>query len=407
VPLASPLRVSDSRRRARLADRHLLASHRPADAVLVTGAVVALHSTDPASVHLSAAARGALPISSGLDSPLNSALYERRELVRTLAMRRTVVVVPSDFAAIVHAGATRAVAARERKRLLDVLAGTVVPDRDPSGFLAELEEATLAELAARGEAYGAELGDAVPGLRKQLVLPAGTQSLTTRVLSVLAAEGRIVRGRPRGSWLSSQYRWALAPEPVPSEQELPTAAAQIELARAYLRAYAPATPADLQWWTGWTAGETRRALAGLATQAVQLEDGKPALVLADDLDDLDDVDEARPAPPCARLLPALDASTMGWAGRDFYLDPAHRDHTRPDALFDRSGNPGPTIWWDGRVVGGWAQRRDGEVAIRLLADIGKDGAAQVAAEAERVAGWLGDVRVTPRFRTPLERALAG
>jgi len=30
----------------------------------------------------------------------------------------------------------------------------------------------------------------------------------------------------------------------------------------------------------------------------------------------------------------------------------------------------------------------------------------VAAEAGRLAGWIGSVRVTPRFRTPLERQLS-
>ena len=42
----------------------------------------------------------------------------------------------------------------------------------------------------------------------------------------------------------------------------------------------------------------------------------------------------------------------------------------------------------------------------LLEDVGADGERAVAAEAERLASWLGDVRVTPRFRTPLERELA-
>lgn len=30
----------------------------------------------------------------------------------------------------------------------------------------------------------------------------------------------------------------------------------------------------------------------------------------------------------------------------------------------------------------------------------------MTAEAARLAAWLGDVRVTPRFRTPLERELS-
>ena len=39
-----------------------------------------------------------------------------------------------------------------------------------------------------------------------------------------------------------------------------------------------------------------------------------------------------------------------------------------ETVFDRNGNAGPTIWVDGRVVGGWAQRKSGEVAYALLAD---------------------------------------
>jgi hypothetical protein len=99
------------------------------------------------------------------------------------------------------------------------------------------------------------------------------------------------------------------------------------------------------------------------------------------------------------LLPALDPTVMGWSGREWYLGP------HGPALFDRSGNPGPTVWLDGRIVGGWAQRQVGEIAYRLLEDVGADGVAAVEAAADRLSTWLGKVRVTPRFRTPLEREL--
>jgi hypothetical protein len=99
------------------------------------------------------------------------------------------------------------------------------------------------------------------------------------------------------------------------------------------------------------------------------------------------------------LLPALDPTAMGWAGRAWYLG----EHG--PALFDRSGNVGPTVWSDGRIVGGWAQRKDGEVVVRLLEDIGSQAVAAVEVEAERLTEQLGDTRITPRFRTPLEREL--
>ena len=100
------------------------------------------------------------------------------------------------------------------------------------------------------------------------------------------------------------------------------------------------------------------------------------------------------------LLPALDPTVMGWKERAWYLG----EHA--PALFDRSGNAGPTVWWNGRIVGGWVQRKDGEVVFRLLEDVGAEATAAVAAEAERLAEWLGETRVLPRFRTPLERTLS-
>jgi hypothetical protein len=114
----------------------------------------------------------------------------------------------------------------------------------------------------------------------------------------------------------------------------------------------------------------------------------------------DDLDFPASSAAVAALLPALDPTPMGWQARDWFLG-AHRA-----ALFDRTGNIGPTVWWQGRVVGGWAQRASGEIALRLLEDIGADGAAAVAGQAAELETWLGPNRVTPRFRTPLERELS-
>jgi hypothetical protein len=94
---------------------------------------------------------------------------------------------------------------------------------------------------------------------------------------------------------------------------------------------------------------------------------------------------------------------MGWQQRDWYLAPELRPR-----LFDRSGNVGPTVWWNGRVVGGWAQRPDGEIVWRVLDEEGVDreALAAIEKEAERLSGWMGTTRITPRFRTPLEKELA-
>ena len=91
---------------------------------------------------------------------------------------------------------------------------------------------------------------------------------------------------------------------------------------------------------------------------------------------------------------------MGYSERDWFLGP------HAAKLFDRSGNIGPTIWSDGRIVGSWAQRKNGTLAYKLLEDIGSSAEKAVESAAHALSGWLGTVRVTPRFRTPLERELS-
>ncbi|MGG7569439.1 DNA glycosylase AlkZ-like family protein [Streptomyces sirii] len=160
-------------------------------------------------------------------------------------------------------------------------------------------------------------------------------------------------------------------------------------------AFGPGTVADLKWWTGWTVTETRKAVAAAEAVEARLDEGT-GYALVEDLDA--PVAESEPS---AVLLPALDPTPMGWRERSFYLDPDH-----VPALFDRMGNIGPTVWWDGRIIGGWAQRKDGTLAWRLLDDPGPEARTAIEAEAERMRAFLGERRFTPAYRTPLERELA-
>jgi hypothetical protein len=390
-------RIGAEERRARLAARHrLAASARVEGLAEAAREMVGLHGTDPASVFLAAAARTHGPGAGAFEH----ALYETRTVVRMLGMRRTMFVVPVELAPVVHAGVTRGLVPGERRRLAQFLeqAG-VAGEGDGDRWLRRVGEATVEALEARGEATAAELTAGVPELGGQIPFGAGkrwagVQGVSTRVLFLLGAEGRIVRARPRGSWVSSQYRWAPMESWIPGGiPELSTESAQAELVRRWLATFGPGTAADLRWWTGWTAAEVKRALASVGPTEVDLG-GATGLALGDDLD-------PPPSPePWAALLPALDPTVMGWTERGWYLG------GHGPALFDRSGNAGPTVWWDGRVVGGWAQRKDGEVAYRFLEDPGADAVAAVQQAADELRAWLGPVRVTPRFRTPLERELS-
>jgi hypothetical protein len=353
--------------------------------------MVALHATDPATVFLSTLAR--TPGTTIAD--VEKALYADRALVRMLAMRRTVWVAPRETAPVLQAACTRDVAAAQRKLLLKHLNGASI-DGQPAAWLIDLEREVITALEKRGEATAAELVADVPRLRTPIRIPGveAPQSSTSRVLLLISADGHSVRGRPLGSWLSTQYRWsptsAVWPDGMP---ELDPPMAHAELARRWLATFGPALVTDLQWWAGWTLTRTRAALAAAGAVAVDL-DGEPGVALPDDLDDVDEPE------PWVALLPALDPTPMGWQRRDWYLG----EHKA--ALFDRSGNVGPTVWCDGRIVGGWAHRTDGTVAVRLLEDVGTEATAAVHAAAERLMAWIGPARVIPRFRTPLERELA-
>jgi DNA glycosylase AlkZ-like len=368
------LAIGNDERRARLVRRHLLSPAVRASTVSeVADAVVALHSTDPVTVFLSILAR-----STGLTpDAIERELYDARTIVRMLGMRRTLFVVPRALRPIVQAACTDEIAARERARLEGWLAAAPGIE-DPARFVDEAQEQAVAVVAARGELATAEVARVAPALATKVRLGSGRwaieQSVAARVLPLAAAHGRLLRARPRGSWISSQYRWA-DPEAWLGERQ-PAAGrdeARAELIRRWLGAFGPGTELDLRWWE------------------VELEGGR-GFVLPDD-------EEREPLPPSAALLPALDPTPMGWKERRWFLG----DHER--TLFDSNGNIGPTVWWHGRIVGGWAQRPDGKIAVRLLEDVGEEASAAVDVEAARLVEWLGDVRVTTRFATPLEREL--
>ena len=381
-------------RRARLGRRHFLAGgSRARDPVDVAVGLVGLHATDPATVYLSARARGVEA------SDLEGALYEDRSVLRMIGMRRTLFVLPLELAAIVKAACTDSITEAERRRYAKLIEEGGIT-KDGRAWLEEASKATLRAIESRGPVFAAELSAEVPQLRESIVYGEGKTwarkvAMTTRVLFLLAAEGRIVRGRPRGAWTSSQWSWSPAESWLQAPlRTIEPEAARAELASRWLASYGPATVADLKWWSGWNLGQTRKALEEIGAIEVDL-DGTPGVAHPDDL-------EAEPEPkPWAALLPSLDPTVMGWKERVWYLG----EHG--PTLFDRNGNAGPTVWWNGRVVGGWAGRKDGEIVFRLLEDVGADAVRAIEAEAERLQSWLGETKVVPRFATPLAKELVG
>jgi hypothetical protein len=158
-----------------------------------------------------------------------------------------------------------------------------------------------------------------------------------------AAEGAICYGPDRGGercfvlvrdWL----------EPPATKKTDPEAALH-ELAVRYLRAHAPAEPADLATWSGLAPADARRAWRGVEDRLVEVpSDRGPRWALR----------RAFPSPSneVVRLLPAFDEYLLGWKDRQL-IAPVSRWKT----IHRGGGWLHPVVLIDGRAVGTWSAER--------------------------------------------------
>ena len=316
-------RIGVAERRARLGRRHHLAAPTTT-AEGLAGDPRRAAPSDPPTPYLASWAR----VKDFAPAELEDALYERRSVLRMIGMRRTLFVVPLDLAAAIDAACTKALVPRERKRLARWLEeyGHVRPGGGER-WIDRVSAKTLDVLRERGEAAGRELTKEVPELGVRFTYGegttwAGSMGGSTRILFLLAIEGKVSRARPVGTFASGQYRWApmdaWLERPLP---ELDHEAASAELLRRWLGTFGPGTMRDIRWWTGWTAGLTSNTLEAVGAETVRIGDDT-GYVLPDDLDPVDEPE------PWVALLPGLDPTVMGWKERGWYL----RGAARPAAV---------------------------------------------------------------------------
>jgi Winged helix DNA-binding domain len=324
--------ITTTERRARLARRHrLVASERADNVVDVVESVVALHSSDPCTVFLSAMARLGSPSIEAVEA----ALYEDRSVIRHHAMRRTVWVFVPEVARAAHASSTKALAVVEWKRLAKMVEDSDIAADGPA-WVAKARAATIEAFAELSPTTVRELGKRVPELTTKLHLSvgkpyAGTQGAHSRIMQNLGFDAAIVRVRP-AKWTSGEYSWSLMDKWIPGGIDgMDRAAGAAEMVRRYLARFGPATTADVQWWMGWTVGLTKQSIAAVGAVEVNLEGGATGWVLPDDLDVVD-IDE-----PWVAVLPSLDPTIMGWQERSWYLGDLAKFG---GPLFDRNGNAG-------------------------------------------------------------------
>src|SRR5436305_5015755 len=163
--------------------------------------------------------------------------------------------------------------------------------------------------------------------------------------------------------------------PYPEPDALDGAQARTELVHRYLRAFGPATKADVSDWSGLRIRDFDHALAGLPTY--RNEDGgtlfdvpRAALPPAD-------------APAPVRFLPKWDNTILGHADRRRVIS----DELRRGVV-GKNGDVAPTVLIDGVVAAMWSYDRGGTVSVEHLAAATRTQKAEVADEAMRLQAWL-------------------
>ena len=370
----------------------MLPRTRTDDLPQIADDLVALHSSDPVTVFLSAMARMAHPSIAAVEQ----ALYVDRSLIRHHGMRRTLWVATPPVVQLMHAAATRDLLTNERRRTSQLLAASGI--QDPEQWLADAEKQVLADLREHGPSTAREIGQRVAALRQRLQLAPGktsaaVQSAHTRVLYILGFAGKMLRGQP-SNWINGAYRYAEANSWLPGGLgDLDPRLAAAELAARWLQRFGPATTVDLQWWMGWTLKRTRQALADCGAVEVDLDDVTGWLA-ADD-------PPLAPVEPWVAVLPGLDPTIMGWKQREWYLPSTSLE------VFDGVGNGGPSLWVDGRVVGGWAQTKDGSVHVHYFERVGADRRREIDQRIDELKSWIGKTRFTVRFPGDIHARLLG
>ncbi|GAA3717879.1 winged helix DNA-binding domain-containing protein [Gordonia hankookensis] len=390
--------ISDAQRRARLVRRHRLGAGGHASSVTeLADSLVGYHATTPSTVYLSAWAR----IAGFRPEQMDAALYRDRSLIKQLAMRRTLFVFTRPVLADAVGAVGPRVTASERTNMLRDLRRSPGFD-DPDTWIDTARAAVRGDLADGSLRTSTQLRERLPALDGYVVNGVGTKwearaPMGPRVLNMMSAAGDIVRGPNSAGWHLSRPSWSSMSTWL--DEQLPVVSVEDgyrAMIERWLRSFGPGTETDLVWWLGSTKRAVRTALAGLDVVEVDLDDGNIGYVLADDVPGDGPADDT--ADPVAFLLPELDPTTMGWKQRDFYLGP-HVEH-----VFDRNGNGGQTAWWDGRIVGGWRQHKDGgRIEVHPLEKLPRAATRALAAEAERLGEWLGDVRPSPGYPAPFMR----
>lgn len=337
--------------RTLLLRQHLL-ERVPSDPVAMCDHLVGLQAQEPMPPYLSLAAR-----LRDFDPYDVSRALEDRSLVRVLSLRDTIHLHTPDDALTLPVWAAPV---REREIKVSQSIGDA-RDLDRTAFRAAVREAIGdGEVPVRqlGVALAERYPDHTPSQLGQLA----------RVTEVL------VQVPPRGCWKQSggvvyayADRWL---DGQPAEPDVPA------VVRRYLRAFGPATAADVTAWTSITRlGPVLKAMDDLEQH--EDEDGR----LLYDVAGAPIAEEDAPAP--VRLLGTYDNVWLSHQARDRVTTPEART-----SWMGTNGGIGNTVFVDGWLTGIWRIVDDKVEIDRLHRDLTKAERADLDNEVARVEALL-------------------
>lgn len=362
---------------------------------------LALCASDPHALALSIWSRALFERITDVSDALAEATEKDRSLVGVSAMRRAIHLVHrSDMEMLLAVYSERfgPSAVRFAKSAL-VEAGLC--DRESSEVrYTELCDKILSVLGDR-ELSLFDLATELPDIRARAMIAAGKPyqlevDIGQCLLGAMGASGRLVCTQ-RAGVLAAECNWMQRTAWLTDEPALPELSiAKTRLVSRYLSVFGPAAHDDIVSWTGLTPGDVDAALRAIGGVEVAVEGWSgPRWVHADEIPHGE-----VPQPVGVALLPALDPVLMGYRDRSPWVAPEHLP-----SLSDPLGNIGPTIWLDGRVVGGWGLSRSGMVAVRLFEVFDSVRLKAIINEAARLESALAGRRVSPQIWTPLVREL--
>lgn len=132
-----------------------------------------------------------------------------------------------------------------------------------------------------------------------------------------------------------------------------------ELARVYVRAFAPATDRDFAYWSGLPLRDVRAGLESISNEIEEVRVGDETMLAPrGGLPRL-------PATGQVRMLGNFDTYLLGWKDRGFAVSNEHAAHIKEGG----GGWIRPVIVRDGEVLGGWrSTRKDGRLTISINLD---------------------------------------